>query len=158
MLSAALEELHHTQIASSLAREFGATARVPEVTERPLRSLFELALDNATEGCVRETFGALVAQHQAMHAKNSKVREAMSVIARDELRHAELSWALNEWAEGQLDAESKEQLRIARRDALERLRFELDAEVDGVLINEAGVPSAAIAQQLLGEVSASLAA
>ena len=156
MLSAALEELQHTRITSSLAREFGATPRVPEVTERPLRTLFELALDNATEGCVRETFGALVAQHQAMRAQDPRIREAMTVIARDELRHAELSWALNEWAESQLAEEDREKLRAARNAALEKLRVELETEVDDALVREAGMPSAAVAQQLFANVSLSL--
>jgi hypothetical protein len=91
-----------------------------------------------------------------MHAQNPRIREAMSVIARDELRHAELSWALNQWAEAQLDESAREKLRAARRDALKKLSVELEAEVDESLVREAGMPSAAIAQRLFAEVSLSL--
>ena len=53
MLSAALEELEHTRITAELARGFGAVPLAPVVQEQPMRSLRELAIDNAAEGCVR---------------------------------------------------------------------------------------------------------
>jgi hypothetical protein len=155
MLSAALEEIEHTRITSSLARAFGAAPVMPEVESKPVRSLLELAVDNAVEGCVRETFGAMVAQHQALHAGNSSVREAMVGIARDEARHAELSWALSEWLEGQLDEASRLTVRQSRERALAQLRLELDAPVDPSLISEAGMPSAAVAHELLKLLSLS---
>jgi hypothetical protein len=157
-LSAALEEIDHTRTTAALARHFGGAPVVPVVEERPVRSLFELAIDNAVEGCVRETFGALVAQYQALHAENPQIRAAMAGIAEDETRHAEFSWALHEWIDGELSAVEQRAVRQARRGALERLRAELDTPVDPTVAQQAGMPTAEMAQRLLLEVTASLAA
>ncbi len=68
-------------------------------TRRPaLRSLEALAVENAVEGCVRETMGALFAMHQAASAADPHVRATMVSIAPDETRHAALGWAVAEWA------------------------------------------------------------
>lgn len=83
-LHAALEEIDHTRRTALLARRFGAEPRGPSVDARPLRTRFKLALDNAVEGCVRESFGALVAHHQAAHANDGQVRAAMVAIAEDD--------------------------------------------------------------------------
>ncbi|MFP2911135.1 ferritin-like domain-containing protein [Pyxidicoccus sp. 3LFB2] len=107
-LVSALEEVMHTDVSTRLARRFGGTPMRPEVDSPPPRALFEVALDNAVEGCVRETFGALVAHHQALHARDEEVRGAMVRIAEDETRHAELSWAIDRWAREQLSASERE--------------------------------------------------
>jgi hypothetical protein len=62
---AAIEEAAHARILGRLARDDGALP--PPIHARPyaLRSAFELALDNAVEGCVNETYGALVLHVQA---------------------------------------------------------------------------------------------
>ncbi|MDP2273358.1 MAG: ferritin-like domain-containing protein [Archangium sp.] len=156
MLSAALEELEHTRITAELARGFGAQPVAPELQEQPLRSLRALAIDNAAEGCVRETFGALVAQYQALHAEDPRIRKAMIGIAEDETRHAELSWALDRWVLGQLDADDQSAVHEARARAVEKLRQELEAPVEAILVREAGLPTAEIAQRLLSTVSLSL--
>jgi len=87
----AREEVTHTELTGALARRFGAQAQAPRIDPRASRDLFELALDNASEGCVRETFGALLAHHQALRAADEGIRAAMVTIADDETRHAELS-------------------------------------------------------------------
>jgi hypothetical protein len=50
-----------------------------------------MLLDNAVEGCVRETFGAAVGLWQAKQAGDAKVAKAMRQIAPDELIGARLS-------------------------------------------------------------------
>ena len=149
MLSAALEELEHTRVTASLARGFGASPSMPAVELRPVRSLLAIALDNAVEGCVRETFGALVAQHQALHAQHDGVRAAMTAIAVDETRHAEISWALDQWLTGELSVEEQLAVRAARLEAVAQLKRELEAPVDPTLVEQAGLPTAAVAQRLL---------
>ena len=42
----------------------------------------------------RETWAALLAQHQAEHARDPLVRAAMKSIALDEARHAALAWTI----------------------------------------------------------------
>ena len=54
--------------------------------------------ENAREGCVRETFGALIAMHQAERAGDPIIRRAMRRIAEEETRHAELAWEVASWS------------------------------------------------------------
>ncbi|WP_224372177.1 ferritin-like domain-containing protein [Hyalangium versicolor] len=155
-LVSALEEVTHTDVSTRLARRFGATPQRPEVAELPLRSLFEVALDNAVEGCVRETFGALVAHYQALHARDADVREAMTRIAEDETRHAELSWAIDRWAREQLSAAERATLREAQREAVATLREEVALPLDAMLATEAGLPAPEIAASLVATLKQEL--
>jgi hypothetical protein len=155
-LRSALEEVMHTDVSTRLARRFGASPRRPEVEERPLRSLFEVALENAVEGCVRETFGALVGHHQALHAQDAEVREAMTRIADDETRHAELSWAIDRWARERLSPAECTALREAQREAVATLREEVALPLDAVLVTEAGMPAPEIAASLVATLEQEL--
>lgn len=155
-LVSALEEVLHTDVSTRLAHRFGATPRPPEVEPLPLRPLFEVALDNAVEGCVRETFGALVAHHQALHARDAEVREAMTRIAGDETRHAELSWAIDRWAREQLPAAGRAALCEARREAVAALREEVTVPLDAALITEAGMPAPEVAASLVATLEQEL--
>ncbi|QRK08132.1 ferritin-like domain-containing protein [Archangium violaceum] len=155
-LVSALEEVVHTDVSTRLARRFGATPPRPEVETLPLRSLREVALDNAVEGCVRETFGALVAHHQALHARDAEVREAMARIAEDETRHAELSWAIDRWAREQLPTAEREALREAQREAIAMLREEVASPLDAALVTEAGMPAPEVAASLVDSLEREL--
>lgn len=155
-LQSALEEVHHTRATSALARRFGAEPLVPAVEPRPARSLFALALDNATEGCVRETFGALVASHQAEAAGDEAVRATLVGIAEDETRHAELSWAIDAWARAQLSPAERLQLDLAQRAALATLRAELEKPVEAALVSAAGLPDSGHAVAMLDAFEAEL--
>ncbi|MBL8938841.1 MAG: ferritin-like domain-containing protein [Archangium sp.] len=139
-LHAALEEIDHTRRTALLARRFGAEPHGPSVDARPLRTRFELALDNAVEGCVRESFGALVAHHQAAHANDGEVRAAMVAIAEDETSHAELSWATHEWLWSGLDEAERAAVRAAQREAVTVLRQQLAAPVSPSVNAVAGLP------------------
>lgn len=97
------EEVRHARAMKALAQRHGAP--VPEVEIAPFtsRPLEAMVLENAREGCVRETYGAVVAGWQARTARDAQVREELGRIAGDELRHAELAWAVEAWAaEGSL--------------------------------------------------------
>lgn len=155
-LVSALEEVLHADVSTRLARRFGATPRRPEVAELPLRSLFEVALDNAVEGCVRETFGALVGHYQALHARDTEVREAMTRIAEDETRHAELAWAIDRWAHEQLPAAERAALREAQREAVVTLREEVALPLDAALVTEAGMPAPEVAASLVATLEQEL--
>ena len=50
------------------------------------------------EGCVAETLAALVVSEQLARATDSDVRAALTRIARDEARHAELAYRFVRWA------------------------------------------------------------
>lgn len=92
------DEVRHARVMTQLAE--GAGASVPAVdvpSERGIRSLLAIAKENMAEGCVRETFGALVAHRQASVAQSTAMRLVMRSIARDETKHAALSWDLHAW-------------------------------------------------------------
>ncbi len=108
------------------------------------------------EGCVRETFGALVGHHQALHARDAEVREVMTRIAEDETRHAALSWDIARWASERLSSAELEALREARREAVATLREEVAIPVDAALITEAGVPAPEVAASLVATLEREL--
>jgi len=155
-LVSALEEVLHADVSTRLARRFGAEPPRPEVAELPLRSLFEVALDNAVEGCVRETFGALVGHYQALHARDTQVREAMTRIAEDETRHAGLAWDIDRWAREQLPAAERAALREAQREAVVTLREEVALPLDSALVTEAGMPTPEVAASLVATLEQEL--
>ncbi|MFB1478890.1 ferritin-like domain-containing protein [Corallococcus sp. RDP092CA] len=155
-LASATDEVRHTEVTLRLARRFGATPVPPAVTALPLRPLDEVLLDNAVEGCVRETYGALVAHHQALHARDPEIREAMARIADDETRHAGLSWDIDAWAMPGLSSEARASLHEARRRALAVLRAEVAVPLDPRLAVEAGLPSPEVASALLDSLEQSL--
>ena len=119
--AAAKDEVRHARAVGRVAERLGAL--VPRTAVPPIapRSLEQLAIDNAEEGCVLETVGAAVAVLQAEHASNPHVRRLMRVIARDELRYAALAWRIADWLDARLDGAERARVRDARRDALARL-------------------------------------
>ncbi|NOK36157.1 ferritin-like domain-containing protein [Corallococcus exercitus] len=148
-LASAVDEVLHTEMTGRLARRFGATPPPPSVSAVPPRPLDAVALDNAVEGCVRETYGALVAHHQALHARDAEVREAMVRIAEDETRHAGLSWDIDRWVRSRLSAPEQESLREAQKRAVALLRAEVALPLDAALVTEAGLPTPEVALALL---------
>jgi hypothetical protein len=116
--AAAKDEVRHAQAVAALARKRGVRPPAPRVRATPLRSVFELALDNAREGCVREAFGALVGLHQAQHATDVEVKRAMHAIAHDEVTHASFSFQLARYLDSQLDDAQREQVAAARDEAI----------------------------------------
>lgn len=120
----------------------------------PVRALDAVALENAVEGCVRETWGALVAEYQSVQARDGDVREAMRAIARDEARHAALAWRVHAWALSKMDETARTDCERAMRDAVRSLRAELTA-VDAAS-RELGWPAGAVAAVMLDALDAQL--
>src|SRR4029079_4274037 len=85
------------------------------------RPLAEVAIENAVEGCVRETFGAMMATYQAAHAEDAEIARIMRRVARDETRHAALSWAVARWAWPALDEAARAALAARCRGAITSL-------------------------------------
>lgn len=119
------DEVRHAAIIGAHARRWGGRMRKPEVAALPTRSRFEIARENVTEGCVRETWGALVAHAQAHRAHDPKLRRDLARIAHDESRHAALSWAVDGWLRAGLDAAARRRLDRAADEAVANLRHEL---------------------------------
>ncbi|RKG76085.1 ferritin-like domain-containing protein [Corallococcus exercitus] len=155
-LASARDEVRHTGVTARLALRFGSTPVPLAVADLPLRPLNEVLLDNTVEGCVRETYGALVAHHQALHAKDPEIRESMARIAEDETRHAGLSWDIDAWATPHLSTERRASLQEARRQAIAVLRAEVAVPLDPELTADAGLPSPEVAAALLDSLEQAL--
>ncbi|PTL81564.1 hypothetical protein [Vitiosangium sp. GDMCC 1.1324] len=144
------DEVRHTRVMQALAHRHGA--RMPEVDIRPFqpRSLEAMVTENAVEGCVRETFGALVTAWQARTSGDAEVRRALGPISQDELRHAELAWAIDDWASERLSPSARDLVLQARRETLRMLEHEVGSQTPPEqLVREAGVPSREQALNLL---------
>jgi hypothetical protein len=113
-IGSAGDEARHAAIVGALARRHGARASAPELASQAPRALEALAIENAIEGCVRETYGAVLALWQSHTASDPAVRDAFATIARDEARHAELGWEIDAWARSRLDAASSRRVLSAR--------------------------------------------
>jgi hypothetical protein len=120
------------------------------------RTLEAFALENAVEGCVRETYGALVALRQAEHAGDPRVRRAMVRIAADEVRHAALSWRISRWLESRLDAPTRVALKRAQRRAVQDLMRGAKNEAPLALRAATGLPGALEATRLVAALDQAL--
>jgi hypothetical protein len=132
---------------AALARRFGATVPAVEAEPERARSLSALAVENAREGCAGESFGAAVALWQSRTAGDDRIRRAMRAIAADELRHAELAWAIDRWVRPRLDLATRRRLDAQRGDALRALTNQPPADEE--LVRVAGVPDARAARTLI---------
>ncbi|MDC0749334.1 ferritin-like domain-containing protein [Polyangium mundeleinium] len=142
------DEVRHARVMRRLASRHGGQFRAPIVAKQAPRSLEAIALDNAVEGCVRETFGALVGMWQARAAKDPAVRRAMRRIALDEARHASLAWAIDEWIRPRLDAAARERVETERRKTLEIVEAEACAGNDPALVSTLGLPDGDAGERL----------
>jgi hypothetical protein len=128
-LAARDDEVRHAEATRALARRFGVEAKWPDGPPSDVRSLATVARENAVEGCVRETYGAVLACVRAAGAADPEVRAAMTAIAPDECRHADLSWRIDAWAVPRLTERDREVVRAAMHDAARALS-EGDGEGD----------------------------
>lgn len=147
------DEVRHTATATALAQRYGGTPQHPAVVRLGLRSVADMAVENEVEGCVRETYGALLACWQSLHAQDPAIATAMKGIAEDETRHAALSWQVAQWAKEILTCEQREQLRALRHSAIETLRAETSEPLPPELIYWAGLPTPMQAQALIDQLA-----
>ena len=139
-----------------LARKHGGDPRPPRVARRCLRSLGAIARENAVEGCVRETFGAMVAQVQAERAADPAIKRAMKRIAIDEASHAELSWDVASFCDDRLDAHARREVREAVAEALASLRAEIEHEPPEDVRVALGLPTREESRGMLGALEREL--
>lgn len=133
------DERRHARVVSALARRYGGRPSRPRVRRARTRSIESIAIENATEGCVRETFAALVAHWQARHARDPIVRAAYARIARDETRHAELAHDAARFFDAMLDGDARARVARARDAALANLAREA-VDPTNALVQLAGLP------------------
>lgn len=150
------DEVRHAQTVGSLARTHGGELAPIEVDTMHVRDLAAIALENAVEGCVRETYGALVGAHQARSAEDFALRRALLDIAEDEARHASLAHAVHTWIMPKLDAKARRQVRMAQALAVAELARDVALPKDAELTRMAGLPSPEVARRLVQELTESL--
>lgn len=145
---AANDERRHAARMTRLARRFGGEPALVERDPTAPRTLLELAIDNAVEGCVGEAWSALIARHQAQTATSAEVRAVLAGIADDELEHAELAWAIDDWLRARLskvEMASVDALRVAAQESLRRI---LAAMPDDPTLDVLGLPRRSVALML----------
>ena len=145
-IAAADDERRHAVAIGRLAIVRGAVPTRPSRSPHAARSLAALAIDNAREGGVRETFGALLASHQASFARDVDVRLTMARVARDEARHALLSDRIDAWARPRAGSVALDQ---ERADAARALEATITTECDDGSAAALGLPSLELQRQII---------
>jgi hypothetical protein len=153
---AARDEERHARVMKALAEKAGARVPQPRVRKARVRSLEAIARENAVEGCVHETFGAAVATAQSMTASDACVRAAMRSIVQDELRHADLAWAVAQWLHSRLEPAARARVARARCRAARALLRQVSREVHPDLATYLGIPRARHARAIARDLAESL--
>lgn len=154
--SAIADERRHAGAVSRLAARRGAVVPPVSISRGPVRDLEAVARENAVEGCVRETYAALLAWRQARTATDPAIRDAMAGIARDETRHAALAWAVDDWSQALLPPAARRRVREARREALERLENAPLSSLSRLDREQAGLPDDGEAVRMVRELAEAL--
>lgn len=164
---AARQEIGHARLLGRLAKARGCERPKQSYARSNKRSLVEIAFENAHEGCVAETYAALIALHQAQAAEDAKIRQAFSTIAREEAEHAELAWALHADLRAKLEPIERNRLDQVLEDAIGALESgefdwtkgvaaEADAETVRRLAAELGIPSPGVESRMRRGLSGAL--
>lgn len=152
----AVDEARHARAMRRLARRYDARPRRPRVRRAETRAVVDLAVENMREGCVFETWAALLATWQAERAAEAPVRDALAAIAVDETRHAALAWDLAAWLAPRLTEAEADRVDRAFEDAVAQLSALVLVEPPAALREVAGVPSAREGRALLAALRATL--
>lgn len=152
---AALDEVRHAHAMTALSHARGARpARV--VVPMPRERSFEaLAIENAVEGLVGETWAAVIAYWQAQHAPDPELRATFAAIAEDELRHAELAREVATWVETKLSAAARRRVLAAQKRAVSTLARGVAKEAP-VALRAIGMPASEQMRRLFRDARAQL--
>lgn len=150
------DEVRHALVLGQLARLHGGEPVAPTVAGLTPRALPWIAIENAVEGCVRETYGALVAGYQSEHAQDPRLRATMAEIAEDEARHAAFAHRVQRWIMPRLRESERERVRHAQQRGVFDLAGEAARSVEPELRLMAGLPSPAMGRVLVDELSRAL--
>ncbi|MGB1257168.1 MAG: ferritin-like domain-containing protein, partial [Thiolinea sp.] len=153
---AVAEETRHAEMAGLLSAAYDTTVPEVSVDEFSLRSLYEIALENAVEGCVNETFAAACGLWQSEHAALDVFRQVISHITDEEMGHAALSWDIHAWIMPQLTVAEQAQIRTAQAEAVEKLMIDFKQEGNPVLQQTFGLPTRAEAARLFVQLKDSV--
>jgi hypothetical protein len=140
---AARQEATHARL---LRKEAGLRGCKPPRARSPrpaaIRSLRELAIENAVEGCCRESIGAALLELQSLTAPDARLRAVFARIASDEVEHAELAWDVHAWLATRIDAAACAEVRRAREAFLATCETHAP-QLAGEVARSLGMPGAA---------------
>ncbi len=106
--SALADEIEHARLAFGLASLYAGVGVGPgplAITRTDMSTDMSTIVDAVIrEACVGETLAAFEAREAAAQSEEPAVRAALTKIAEDELRHAELGWRFVQWALTHADA------------------------------------------------------
>lgn len=102
------DESEHAKLCYGLASRHASTPVGPGPldvgAQLPIRGLVDVVRAAVEEGCVGETIAAILADEALSEARDPQARHALTVIASDEARHAELAYRFVAWALGKGDS------------------------------------------------------
>jgi hypothetical protein len=159
---AALDEVHHAALCFDLASAYAGAPIGPGPLPLGMlamagRDLATIAAETARDGCINETFAALLASERLVHAKDPAVRAALSTIAEDEMQHALLAWQTVRWALDVGGPDVRSALEEAFGEALQRASGDADpGEYPGDQLAEHGLLSAAAARGVVARAVAQI--
>lgn len=166
VIRARREEERHVRIAARWRERLGGE-RASIISPRGApRDLEALARENAAEGCVHETWGAVLAAAQARavteraarrldatHVLGALARD-LEGIATDEASHAALSHRLDAWARRALSRQARARLDVARARAIEEARASVEDAYDDDALAAIGWPDRRARERLFDETAA----
>ncbi|HEY8041554.1 MAG TPA: ferritin-like domain-containing protein [Polyangiaceae bacterium] len=141
---AARDEVTHARLLRRAAAARGCT--VPRTRARPTpattRSLRDIAVENAVEGCGREALGAALLELQSRRCPDPELSSILARIAADEMVHAELAWDLHAWLLSRLDARARAEVVAAHEAFLDLCEQHAPPELsDAHVASGLGMPS-----------------
>jgi hypothetical protein len=99
---AAIQEVEHARlcfaVASAYSGEIIEPAALPEALAGDTPDLLRLARESLLDGCLREGLASQIADLGADRARDPQIVRVLRVQAKEETQHAELSWAIVDWA------------------------------------------------------------
>lgn len=153
---AVTEETRHAEMAGLLSAAYETGVQAVQVDDFVLRPLYDIALDNAVEGCVNETFAAACGLWQGEHAQLDTFRRVIAHISDEETEHAALSWDIHAWVMPLLSAAEQAQIRAAQAAAVEHLVADFRQEGDPLLQQAFGLPTRQQAARLFAQLKTSV--
>jgi hypothetical protein len=120
------DEIVHTTLCFALASRYAGRALgpgpLPVHDALAHTSFLDTVRTAITEACIGETLAAIEAAEAAEHATDPEVMQALTTIARDEGKHAELGWKFLRWALESADDSTRARI-------LEHLRAQIEREL-----------------------------
>jgi len=150
------DERRHARAVRRIAHRFGGVTPRPRVRASEMPALAELLEDDAVEGCVGETYGALLATWQAENAGDPRVRRTLARVAEDETRHAALAWEILAWGLPHARRQrigARKRVRRAVGRALADLARRAEIPVDPSIARVAGHPAPEAARRLVAALA-----